>query len=126
MDDLFYINGVNFQKISEQDLCKINSKNLMFLFVSSSGVIADRGYIYLCSDVGTFYIKNAICFESFINKYFSFVYDDGWQQINLYFCDLLIINPKIYGSFVHELCNRNIRDFWFQGAIEIYRDKYCK
>lgn len=118
------INGVKFQRITEQDLHKINQENLMFLFVSSSGVVADSGYIYLFSSGGAFYIKNAIYFESFINKYFSFIYDNTWREINLYFCDLLIINPKIYDSFVLDLCSRNIRDYWFQSAIEIYRDKY--
>ncbi len=126
MNKSISMNGVIFQKISEQDLHKISHQKLMFLFVSSSGVMADCGYVYLFSDDGAFYIKNNICFESFINKYFPFVCDNGWGWINVYFCDFLIINPKVYDSFVCELRNRNIRDYWFQSAIEIYRDGYFK
>lgn len=122
MDDVFSVKGVNFQKIDDKDL--INHQNLMFLFISSSGVMADSGYIYLFCTDGAFYIKKYIYDDAFFNKYFSFI--SGWRRINLYFCDLLIINPTIYDSFVRELSNRNIRDFWFQASIEIYRDKYCK
>jgi hypothetical protein len=40
----------------------------------------------------------------------------------MYFYDYLVINPEIYDSFMKELCAKNIRDFWFETAIDMYRN----
>lgn len=124
MSDSICLRGIKFKKIREQDWRKINTQNLEFLFISSSGFISDAGYVYLFTSNGAFYIKKSVYNNSFIDKYLPFIYDDEWNVINLYFCDLLIINPEIYNSFVSELCAKNIRDFWFQTAIDIYKYKH--
>ena len=46
----------------------------------------------------------------------------NWKIINMYFYDYLVINPEIYDSFMKELCAKNIRDFWFETAIDIYKN----
>ena len=123
MSGTIYLHGLRFQKINERDLRTITAQNLEFLFVSSSGLIADSGHVYLFTSDGVFYIKKSIYNNSVIDKYLPFIYNDEWGVINLYFCDLLIINPAIYDGFVQKLCAKNIRDFWFQTAIDIYKSK---
>ena len=82
------------------------------------------GRIYVFTSNGAFFMNKSDYGDDFINN--TLIYLGDWNLINVYFCDFLIINPKIYDSFVSELCKRNINDFWFQTAMEIYKDKYCK
>lgn len=114
------IKGVYFQKIEQSVFNKLDLSKLQFCIVSQSGVIDAPGNIYLFMSDGAFVIeKNGKRFiENLLSKY------SKWKKINLYFCDYLIINPKIYDSFTTELFTKNIRDFWFETAIDIYKDKY--
>ena len=116
------IKDVYFQNITEQTFNKLDLSNLQFFMVSQSGVIDVLGNIYLFMIDGAFVIEK--CDNNFTEKLLSTF--SKWEKINLYFCDFLIINPKISDSFIPELYARNIRDFWFETAVEIYRDKYCE
>lgn len=117
------LRGVNFQKITEQTFDKINLSELKFFFISRSGIIDTPGKIYFFTSDGAFIMYTNAYGTHFIEERLSFIYDQEWNIINLCFCDFLFINPKIYKSFVTELCSRNIRDFWFETTIDIYKDR---
>ena len=120
----FYKHGVKFQKIEEQLFKQINISDLKFLIISRSGGIDAPGNIYFFTSKNAFFMDKNGYGKNFINKLLSKIPD--WHKINLYFCDDLIISPAIYDSFVHELCKRNNRAFWFQTTIEIFNDWYLK
>ena len=116
-------NGVNFQKIDKESFFKQNLSNLLFFIVSRSGMIDAPGNAYFFMTDGAFFVKN--CSDSFVDEVFSRTGTRQWNKINLYLCDDLIIDSKIYKSFVHELCSRNIRDFWFETTFVVYKKCFC-
>ncbi|MBQ6110599.1 MAG: hypothetical protein IJL05_04420 [Alphaproteobacteria bacterium] len=117
-NDTICIRNVWFQEITEQTFHKINISDLQFFLISQSGVIDKPGNIYFFTSDGAFFMNQNDYKDGFINKLLSIVPE--WNLVNIYFCDFLIINPKIYNSFVTQLCTTNIRDFWFETAIDIY------
>lgn len=115
----FNMCGVDFQKITEQTFKKINFSELQFFIISQSGAIDTAGNIYIFTRDNAFFMNKNGYSKNFIDN--IFVVLSEWNIINLYLCDFLVINPKIYNSFVSELCSKNIRDFWFETAIDIYK-----
>ena len=114
------LRNVQFQKITEQNLKDINMSNIQYFFVSQSGAIDISGNIYFFTSNGAFFMTKTDYQKKFIDKFLSKTNVQKWKKINLYFCDFLIINPKIYDFFIKELCAKNIRDFWFETAIDIF------
>ena len=124
MKDSICIKGVTFKRINEDLFKEIDPKTILFFMISQSGLVDRRGTIYVFTKSAAFFMDRGDYTEGFIDRLLLSVAE--WDLINVYFCDFLIINPKVYDSFVCELRNRNIRDYWFQSAIEIYRDGYFK
>lgn len=124
MEKYICIKGVTFKRITEKSLKKTDITNMLFFMISQSGAIDRCGTVYFFTPTASFFMDKEDYTDGFINKILSYV--SKWKMINVYFCDFLVINPKIYDSFVHELCIQNTRYFWFETAIEVYRDKYCK
>lgn len=124
MKNSICIQGVIFERINEKSFKKIDLSNILFFMISQSGAIDRRGIIYFFTSTATFFMDKEDYNNDFIDKLLLSMSE--WNLINLYFCDFLIINPKIYYAFVHELCIRNSRYFWFETAIDVYKDKYCK
>ena len=120
-DDAIYIKNVRFQKINEKTFDNLNISKLQFFIILRSGVIDTAGNIYFFMSDGAFFMTQNEYSDDFIDKILSFVSE--WKKINLYFCDDLFINPKIYDSFVKKLYTTNIRDYWFETAIDIYKNK---
>jgi len=113
------IQGVRFYTVTEKTFNKINLSNLQFFIISRSGVVDDAGNVYFFTSDGAFVMyKNGYCYD-FIEKFIAA--RKRWKKINLYFCDDLIINPEIYDDFTKQLYATNIRDYWFETAIDIYR-----
>ena len=123
MSNTVRIKGIDFQKINERYLKKANLSNLLFVMVSQSGAIDRRGTVYFFTLTSAFILDKGDYGDYFIDD--LFLYTKDWNLINVYFCDFIIINPDIYDSFVHELCARNQPYFWFQTAIDVYKNKYC-
>ena len=119
--DTICIRDVNFQKTSEQTFKKTHISKLLFFIISQSGAIDAPGNIYFFTSDKAYFMSSNEYTNEFIDKILENTKE--WNLINLYFCDYLIINPKIYNSFVKELCARNIRDYWFDSAIDIYKNK---
>ena len=113
------IQNVIFHKINKQTFDKINIPDLQFFIISRSGLIDKPGNMYFFTSTKAFFINQSKNTDNFLSTKIP----GFWNKINLYFCDDLFINPKIYDSFARELCTRNIRDFWFQTAIDIFKDK---
>lgn len=124
MQNSVCIKGVSFKRIDENFFKEIDMSNMLFFMISQSGSIDRRGTIYFFTTTETFFMDREDYNDGFVDKLLSYVPD--WFLINVYFCDFVIINPKIYDSFVRELCARNLRYYWFETAMEVYRDKYCK
>ena len=118
-ENTIYIRNVCFQKITEQAFQNMNVSNLKFVIILQSDAIDTSGNIYFFTSDGAFFMEKSDYNDVFIDKLVSITSD--WNMINLYFCDFLIIKPTIYDYFVQELCSRNIRDFWFETAIDIYK-----
>ena len=118
-----WINGVEFKSIKESSFKKIVS-DLQFFMVSQSGEIEVPGNIYFFTNTGAWFMKKEGYADDFIDKLLSKFSD--WHLINLCFFDFLIINPKIYDSLIKEISAKNIRDYWFETAIGVYKDKYWK
>lgn len=115
------IQNVRFRKITEKSFHKMKLSNLKFFIVSRSGVIDNIGNIYFFTSDGAFVMdKNGYSYD-FIENFVST--RKQWKKINLYFCDDLIINPEIYDDFTKKLYATNIRDYWFETAIEIYKNQ---
>lgn len=123
-NDSIYIKSVCFQKITQKTFQKINLSDLKFFIISRSGMIDTPGNIYFFISDKAFYMNKADYHDDFINEILSKTKDKKWKKINLYFCDDLIINPIISDSFTATLYAKNIRDFWFETAIEIYKDGF--
>ena len=119
MSNTICIRGVNFQKINETNLKKIDVSNLLFIMISQSGMVDIRGNIYFFTPTAAFFWTKDDYDDDFVDALLLYVKD--WNMINVYFCDFLLISPTIYDSFVRKLCARNIRDFWFETAIDIYK-----
>ena len=118
------VNNVEFTRINQKDFLNIDTHKLQFFIISQSGIIDTRGNIYFFTTNGAFFMKKNEYSKNFIDKLLSIFGD--WNLINLFFCDFLIVNPDIYDFFVHELCAKNIQDFWFEKAFEIYKTKIYK
>lgn len=114
------IRHVKFQKINEQIFKNINLSNIKFFMILQSGLIDTPGNIYIFTTNGAFFLTKTK--DNFIDKFLSIMNKNNWKIINLYFCDFLVINPEIYDSFMKELCAKNIRDFWFETAIDMYKN----
>jgi len=115
------IQNVRFRKITEKSFHKMKLSNLKFFIVSRSGVIDNIGNIYFFTSDGAFVMDKNGCSKNFIEKFIST--RNKWKKINLYFCDDLIIKPEIYNDFAKKLYATNIRDYWFETAIEIYKNQ---
>jgi len=124
MNNTISISGVKFQRTTPKAIRNDISSNLLFFMISQSGALDRRGTIYFFTPTGAYFMEREDYANEFKDELFLFAAE--WNLINAYFCDFLIIRPDIYDSFVHELCAKNIRDFWFDTAIEIYRNKYCE
>lgn len=124
MKDSICIKGVTFKRINEDLFKEIDPKTILFFMISQSGLVDRRGTIYVFTKSAAFFMERGDYTEGFIDRLWLSVAE--WDLINVYFCDLLIIDPKIYNPFARELCARNIRDFWFETATCVYRDKYRK
>ena len=124
MNNTISISGVKFQRTTPKAIRNDISSNLLFFMISQSGALDRRGTIYFFTPTGAYFMEREDYANEFKDELFTFAAE--WNLINAYFCDFLIIRPDIYDSFVHELCAKNIRDFWFDTAIEIYRNKYCE
>lgn len=116
------IRHVKFQKINEQIFKNINLSNIKFFMILQSGLIDTAGNIYVFADDCAFFMTKHGYKDNFIDKFLSIMNKNNWKIINMYFCDFLVINPEIYDSFMKELCAKNIRDFWFETAIDIYKN----
>ena len=123
MSNTVCINGLIFQRISKNFFKKLELSNLLFIMISQSGVVDIRGNIYFFTPTETFVLTKDDYGDDFVDELLSYV--KSWNLINVYFCDFIIINPDIYDSFVRELCAKNQSYFWFQTAIDVYKDKYC-
>lgn len=116
------IKNLDFQQITESAFKQINLSDVLFFVLSQSGGIDAVGNIYFFTTNGAFFMDK----NKYGTKFIDFLFSIKWRRINLYFCDFLIINPKIYDLFVCNLTEKNIRDFWFESAIEIYKERYCE
>ena len=117
------IRNVQFQKINEQVFNNINLSDLKFFIILRSGLIDKPGNLYFFSSTEAFFINTYAYKNNLIENFLSRINKSNWYKINLYFCDDLFINTQIHDFFIHELCTRNIRDFWFETAIDMYKDK---
>ena len=120
------IRNVIFQKITKQTFGIMNISDLQFFIISRSGAIDTPGNMYFFTSTDAFFMHEPKDIYDFVAKFLPTKIPGPWRKINLHFCDDLFINPKIYDSFVHELCARNIRDFWLHTTIDIFRDKILK
>lgn len=120
------IRNVNFKKIYQPTLDDIKILNIKYFFISASGLIDTPGNIYIFSSVGAFFMNKTGYSNNFIDRFLQISGKKHWRKINLYFCDFLFIAPEIYDSFVRELCARNIRDFWFETTIDIFKEQFFK
>lgn len=114
------IRNLEFQKITEQQFSTIDMCDVKFFILLQSGLIDTPGNIYIFTTNGAFFLTKTK--DNFIDKFLSMMDSKNWKKINLYFCDFLVINPEIYDSFMKELCAKNIRDFWFETAIDMYKN----
>ncbi|MBO7042720.1 MAG: hypothetical protein J6W08_02520 [Alphaproteobacteria bacterium] len=124
MKDSICIKGVTFKRINEDLFKEIDPNTILFFMISQSGLVDRRGTIYIFTKSAAFFMDREDYGDGFIDRLLLSV--EEWDLINVYFCDLLIIDPKIYNTFARELCARNIRDFWFETATCVYRDKYIE
>lgn len=124
MSNTVCIKGINFKKISENYFKKADLSNLLFVMLSQSGAIDRRGTVYLFTPTDAFVMYREDYYDGFIDNMFLLLKE--WNLVNVYFCDFLIINPDIYDSFVQKLCALNQPYFWFDTAIEVYKNEYCK
>lgn len=124
MNNSFTISGVKFQRTTPNTIRKVHSSNMLFFMISQSGAIDRRGTIYFFTPSGAYFMEREDYNDNFINELYIFASE--WNMVNAYFCDFLIIRPDIYNSFVRELCTRNQPYFWFQTAIDVYKNEYCK
>ena len=122
MEKSVCVQGVVFKKITECDFKKMGLSNILFFMISQSGAIDRCGIIYIFTKTDTFFVDKQDYNDGFIDELLLSV--SNWNLINVYFCDFLVINPEIYDSFVRELCVRNLRYFWFETAIDVYKSKY--
>ncbi|MFQ6726961.1 MAG: hypothetical protein ACLRFF_01240 [Alphaproteobacteria bacterium] len=116
------IRNVIFHKINKQTFDTIDLSDLQFFIVSRSGLIDTPRNMYFFTSTKAFFMNQSKNTDNFLSTKIP----GDWKKINLFFCDDLFINPKIYNSFARELCAKNIRDFWFQTAIDIFKDKAWK
>ena len=124
MKDSICIKGVTFKRINEDLFKEIDPNTILFFMISQSGLVDRRGTIYIFTKSAAFFMDREDYGDGLIDRLLLSV--EEWDLINVYFCDLLIIDPKIYNTFARELCARNIRDFWFETATCVYRDKYIE
>ena len=124
MENSICIKGVNFQRTTPGVVRKDISSNLLFFMISQSGALDRRGTIYFFTDGDTFFMDREDYADGFTDELFLFASE--WNLVNAYFCDFLVFRPDIYDSFVRELCARNQPYFWFDTAIEVYKNKYCE
>ena len=124
MNNSFSVHGVKFHRTTPNAVRKVHSLNMLFFMISQSGALDRRGTIYFFTPTGAYFMEREDYTAEFKDE--LFIFTSEWNLVNAYFCDFLIIRPDIYDSFIHELCAKNIRDFWFDTAIEVYRNKYCE
>ncbi len=124
MENSICIKGVNFQRTTPGAVRNDISSKMLFFMISQSGALDRRGTIYFFTPTGAYFMELEDYTAEFKDE--LFIFTSEWNLVNAYFCDFLIIRPDVYDSFIHELCAKNIRDFWFDTAIEIYRNKYCE
>lgn len=122
MEDSICTKGITFKRIDEKYFKNIDLSSMLFFMISQSGAIDRRGTIYFFTKTDAFFMDREDYNDGFIDKLLLSVPE--WNLINAYFCDFLVINPDIYDSFARELCARNQPFFWFETAIEVYRNKY--
>ena len=120
------IKTIQFTKITEQSFDKINLSDLKYFIISRSGLIDTPGNIYFFTSKNAFLMNKCGYQKDFIDKFLSKINIQNWEKINLYFCDDLFINIEIYDSFIKELCAKNIRDFWFETALDIFKNRAFK
>lgn len=120
------LRNVEFQIINQKTFDTVNIEDIKYFFISASGLIDTPGNTYIFTSDGAFFMSKSGYSNDFINRFLIIFGKKQWQKLNLFFCDFLFIAPEIYDSFVRELCARNIRDFWFETMIDIFRDKVCK
>jgi hypothetical protein len=113
---------IQFKRINSQKLITMNIPDIKFMIISRSGKIDTPGNVYVFTHTKAFLMHKNEYSDDFLNKFVSILDNAKWKKINLYFCDDLIINPSIYDYFTKELCARNIRDFWFQTSIDIFKN----
>ena len=121
-----YLRNVQFTKITKKTFDKINIPDLQFFIISRSGLIDTPGNMYFFTSTNAFFMHERKDIDNFVDTFLSTKIPGLWQKINLYFCDFLFIAPEIHDSFVRELCARNIRDFWFETMIDIFKDQVLK
>lgn len=109
MNNSFTISGVKFHRTTPNTVRKVHSLNMLFFMISQSGSLDRRGTIYFFTPTGAYFMEREDYTAEFKDELF-----------------ILIIRPDIYDSFIHELCAKTIRDFWFDTAIEVYENKYCE
>ncbi len=122
MEKSVCVQGVVFKRITECFFEKMDLSNILFFMISQSGVFDRCGTIYFFTKTDTFFMNKQDYNDGFIDELLLSV--SKWNLINVYFCDFLVINPEIYDSFVGELSARNLRYFWFETAIDVYKSKY--
>ena len=114
------IQNVRFYTVTEKTFNKIKLSNLQFFIISRSGVVDDAGNVYFFTSDGAFVMyENGYSYD-FIENFVST--RKQWKKINLYFCDDLIITPDICDDFLKKLYATNIRDYWFETAIDMYKN----
>ena len=123
MSNTVCLRNVIFHKINKQTFDTINTSDLQFFIVLRSGLIDTSGNMYFFTSDSAFFMHEHKDICDFADSFLLKKIPGQWKKINLYFCDDLFIREEIYDSFVHELCARNIRDFWFQTTIDIFKDK---
>lgn len=124
MEKSICVQGIVFKRITECAFKKIGLSNILFFMISQSGAIDRCGIIYLFTKTDCFFMDKQDYSDGFIDEVLLSV--SNWNLTNVYFCDFLVVNPAIYDSFVYELCARNLRYFWFDTAIDVYKEKYCE
>ena len=120
------IRDVQFQKINEQVFNSLKLSDILLILVSSSGMIDKPGRVYIFMPKSAFFMDKYCYGNNFIGELLSRIEQQNWGIQNVYLCDNVCVNPKIYIPFMRAVCARNIRDYWFQTAIDVYRDKKWK
>ena len=118
--------NVLLTKINEQTFKTFTMSDILLILVSSSGFVDEPGRVYILMSKAAFFMDKYCYSDNFIGELLSKIEKQNWGIQNVYLCDNVCVNPKIHTPFMKALCAENIRDFWFQTAIDIYRDKKWK